>query len=382
MSDSFDTIRDNALSFVRDRFPSRDGKIHPKVTKKVRFQWPSDFQRNITRAMTIAWAPGTIKSYNTGITAYRQFCKAYRIPNSLVFPASEFIICAFVASRLHLAPSTLKNYLAGLRAWHIKENKNFPTSARIWLIVKAPRLLESPSVPKKPISVQLLHLLAQNLQANDPLDAACLACALTAFWGLCWMGELLPLSSHITSPLRWPSRSNLQPLDDGFVLSLPWTKTGKWNTQQVFLAPQLHQLNPISALSNHLKINNPGSNLPLFSFLRNNEHTPLTKPIFLAKCNTIWSQASATRFTGHSFRIGGTTHYLQSGIHPDIIKTLGRWSSDSFLRYWRNLDKIIPAEIRYTEPARDLTGRRALRLGHGHASTAGRPRRHAALPPQ
>ena len=172
MSSSFETIRGNALSFVRNQFPNRQGESPAKQAKKVRFKWPPIFQRNISKAMTIAWAPGTIKSYNTGITAYKSFCRSYRIPNSLVFPASEFIICAFVASHLHLAPNTLKNYLAGIRAWHIKENKDFPTSARIWLIVKAPRLLNSHSIPKKPITVQLLHLLAINLRSNNPLDVA------------------------------------------------------------------------------------------------------------------------------------------------------------------------------------------------------------------
>ncbi|KAK0231382.1 hypothetical protein IW262DRAFT_1262014, partial [Armillaria fumosa] len=44
--------------------------------------------------------------------------------------------------------------------------------------------------------------------------------------------------------------------------------------------------------------------------------------------------------TGHCFHIGGTTHYLVNGINPDIVKVLGRWKSDVFQRYWRNL-KIL-----------------------------------------
>jgi hypothetical protein len=44
--------------------------------------------------------------------------------------------------------------------------------------------------------------------------------------------------------------------------------------------------------------------------------------------------------TGHSFRIGGTTHLLLSGVPPDVVKTTGRWSSDAFLRYWRSTEQI------------------------------------------
>ncbi len=41
---------------------------------------------------------------------------------------------------------------------------------------------------------------------------------------------------------------------------------------------------------------------------------------------------------GHSFRIGGTTFFLIKGVNPDVVKALGRWSSDAFKKYWRNLE--------------------------------------------
>ncbi|KAG2053677.1 hypothetical protein BDR06DRAFT_840679, partial [Suillus hirtellus] len=60
--------------------------------------------------------------------------------------------------------------------------------------------------------------------------------------------------------------------------------------------------------------------------------TTLTKRKFLARCNPVWSQHGTS---GHSFRIGGTTELLLRGVPPHIVKVLGRWSSDAFLRYWR-----------------------------------------------
>jgi hypothetical protein len=52
-----------------------------------------------------------------------------------------------------------------------------------------------------------------------------------------------------------------------------------------------------------------------------------------------------SRITGHSFRIGGTTELLRRGVPPDVVKMAGRWSSDSFLRYWRKKEDILPQHV-------------------------------------
>ncbi|KAF9218783.1 hypothetical protein BS17DRAFT_642718, partial [Gyrodon lividus] len=61
----------------------------------------------------------------------------------------------------------------------------------------------------------------------------------------------------------------------------------------------------------------------------------LTQKKFLARCNSIWTSKGIPVSAGHSFRIGGTTELLLAGVPPDIVKALGRWSSDAFLCYWR-----------------------------------------------
>ncbi|KAF8573516.1 hypothetical protein K439DRAFT_1250648, partial [Ramaria rubella] len=63
----------------------------------------------------------------------------------------------------------------------------------------------------------------------------------------------------------------------------------------------------------------------------------LTCSAFLNRCNQIWTAQGYPRSTGHSFRIGGTMELLLTGVHPDVVKAMGQWSSDSFLVYWRSL---------------------------------------------
>jgi hypothetical protein len=101
----------------------------------------------------------------------------------------------------------------------------------------------------------------------------------------------------------------------------------------------------------HLSLNKIPPELPLFSF-----HSPqgircLTKRKLLARCNEIWSAAGIPTASGHSFRIGGTTELLLAGVSPSVVQSLGRWSSDAFLRYWRSLELIAPLHIENLPPS-------------------------------
>ncbi|KAF8573828.1 hypothetical protein K439DRAFT_1280376, partial [Ramaria rubella] len=39
---------------------------------------------------------------------------------------------------------------------------------------------------------------------------------------------------------------------------------------------------------------------------------------------------------------GGMMELLLASVHPDVVKAMGRWSSDSFLVYWRLLGELTP----------------------------------------
>ena len=273
--------------------------------------WPSSFLDSINNGLQRAWAPSTLKSYSTGIHSYLAFCRLHQIPTRLVFPTSEELLCAFVASKLELSPATLKNYINGLRAWHLKDNHTFPISDRVWAILRAPRPPVLVPPVKKPITLPMLDLLARHLE-QTPFDLAVRACAFTAFWGVCRLGELLPLGPP-PLPLRIPSLQNLHWRADFAELTLPWTKVSKWSPQTVYLAPQSDPLNPLPALRAHLTANNLSPDDPLFSFRQQGQLQVLTKRLFLARCNELLTLAGEPAITGHSFRIGGTTHFLLSG---------------------------------------------------------------------
>ncbi|CAC5367438.1 unnamed protein product [Mytilus coruscus] len=75
------------------------------------------------------------------------------------------------------------------------------------------------------------------------------------------------------------------------------------------------------------------------------DHTPLSRDRFISLLRDLlfrlWYKDD--KFCGHSFRIGAATSAAAAGIEDHIIQTLGRWSSDCYMRYIRTNPKTIHA---------------------------------------
>ena len=307
----------------------------------------------VTRAIQNGWADSTVKRYSGSIKQFIRFCNVEGIPDHLRFPADEFVLCAFAASSAGVhSRNTPRNRLSALKAWHVAHNLKWNGSARLRYILNGvhnlmPRGSKHP--PRPPVSAKMITQLIQRLDLNSPLDIAIAACAATAFWGQCRLGELLPSSLSILLLALFPCHSSFRRSTrnpQSRIVRLPHTKTHR-HGQDVVLVDQCDPINPITLLLRHLQVNNIPHDAHLFSYITPHGVFPLTKPLFLRRCNEIWGSLGYPRTTGHCFRIGGTTELLLAGTPPDVVKATGRWSSDSFMRYWRSLDDIAPHYIRH-----------------------------------
>jgi hypothetical protein len=321
----------------------------------------------VNRAIQGSLANSTLRRYSGTIKQFIRFCDAERVPEHLRFPADEFVLCAFAASSLgRHAGSTPRSRISALRTWHVAHNIEWKGSARLRYVLNgvhnsAPR--GSSRSPRPPINARMLSQLIENLDLTLPLDAAVAACAATAFWGQCRLGELLPPSASIIPPIPLPVRSDFKKSvqnPQSRLLRLPCTKTHR-HGQDVVLVDQQAPINPIHLLKNHIHVSSIPRDRHIFSYISADGLLSLSKPLFLQRCNAVWSSLGYPHTTGHCFRIGGTTELLVAGTHPDVVKATGRWSSESFLRYWRSLDAIAPHHIRNLHTPRlrhDLHGRR------------------------
>ena len=96
-----------------------------------------------------------------------------------------------------------QNRISALKAWHTAHNVEWKGSTQLQYVLNgvhnlAPGTSRRP--PRPPINATMLIKLVQVLDLNSPLDAAIAACATTAFWGQCRLGELLPPYPFLLPP--------------------------------------------------------------------------------------------------------------------------------------------------------------------------------------
>jgi hypothetical protein len=94
--------------------------------------------------------------------------------------------------------------------------------------------------------------------------------------------------------------------------------------------PIPHLTNPVTWLKNHFLINSPGPNDHLFAWRHPKGLQPLTKVEVTNHICDIVQRHELPNLKGHSLHSGGTLHYLLQGIPFDVVKTMGRWSGNSF----------------------------------------------------
>ena len=206
----------------------------------------------------------------------------------------------------------------------------------------------------------LLQLHSKLYHQSHSFDLCVYTLALCTFWGMMRLGEPIPKDIQSFDGSKHPSISNVS---FGFdrsnvefaTITLPWTKTTQRQGAQVILSHQRSKLDPVVFLKQLLAVHKTPTHLPLFSFINDKgSFTTLTKRDALARMNTVWGLSSPAKFTAHSFRIGGTTELLASGIDPIMVKKAGRWTSDSFELYWWNHAEYVTMHVQNAHLRRTL----------------------------
>ena len=176
------------------------------------------------------------------------------------------------------------------------------------------------------LSALRLHISASFL----PHDALMLWAACTsAFFGLLRSSEYTSqtphLHTHSTLLLRHVS---IAPDYSRASLHLPFSKTDQFGRgATVYLTSLPSTLCPVSALIHYLAVRSPTPG-PLFLF---SDGSFLTRDRLTRVLSDTFPLHSEVRT--HSFRIGGATALAAAGVPEYVIRIMGRWSSDSFLRY-------------------------------------------------
>ena len=297
---------------------------------------------SILAVMYVSWAQGTQETYGAGLLVFHIFCDTCDIPESQCCPAAPFLVIMYISScASSYSGSTLTNYVFGLQAWHILHGQPWAMDdIQIKTALDGAAKLAPPAskCPKwEPFTLTLIEKLFSQLDHADPLDASVRACLTVSFFTLACTGEFTIPSLDSFDPVTHIKRSDVRATVDHhdnhvIVFRLPHTKSSR-DGEDIYCAAQLGSICPISELGNHLSVNNPADSSHLFAYSHSGALCPLIKCAFLHQLNSIASVLGVESLKGHGIRIGGTLEYLLRGVPFDVMKSMGRWSSEAFTIY-------------------------------------------------
>ena len=186
-----------------------------------------------------------------------------------------------------------------------------------------------------PITLDLLHRFRGALDLSTPLDATFWCLFVLAFFLLFRKSNLVPDSVSKFDPSKQLTRGNIVGKHNMLLVYVTWSKTIQFKQRQLVI-PLVALLGsllcPVSAYKHMIKLTQAGPQDPAFCTVKK---VPITYPQFNQKLKKIVKGLglNPTNFSTHSFRRGGTSFAFQAGVPRDLIKVMGDWKSEAFLRY-------------------------------------------------
>ncbi|KAF6748299.1 hypothetical protein DFP72DRAFT_820456 [Ephemerocybe angulata] len=308
--------------------------------------------------MEDGWASTTRQTYAAGVAAWLAFCDSCvpPIPHAERAPAKEEMVLEFIASCVGAySGSTVRNYVFGLKAWHTLHRVAWRVSeVALAKCFKAAERAAPPSSKRTirpPVTVEMLSVALGHLNLSDPLDAAVWACITTTYWSISRLGEFTVSSIDAFTKEKDVKRSDmmLDVQERGATVTtffLPSTKSANTQGETTQWAAQDGPCDPRAAMLNHLAVNNPAPDSHLFTYrARNGLLRPLTNSACIMRVNTALAAGGLPPVKGHCFRIGGVLEWLLRGVPFEVVKVMGRWSSDAFTVYLRKRSSILAPYI-------------------------------------
>jgi hypothetical protein len=265
-------------------------------------------------------------------------------------PVSEDLLIYFVAhchEHLHIKYNTIKVYLCGIRFHYLQAGVSNPfcsgacnSLVRLQTMLKGvKRHSTTVTRPRYPITFPILCKMCDRLAAgffspntNLMLLAACSA----AFFGFLRCGEL-------TVTNTFDSAVNICVGDvtfyaDFVLLHLKTSKTDPFrHGVDIKLFQNNHRVCPFQLLQRYVSVRRNQQAMPTDPLFVTDAGQPLNRQYFIQCTRDVLLAVGLQpdMYNGHSYRIGASTSCAQMRIEDHLIKTMGRWSSDSYLRYIR-----------------------------------------------
>lgn len=304
------------------------------------------------RYQVASLAQGTSRTYSSGEKQFLNFCYQFKLHETApILPTTENILiyfAVFLAQTLN--PGTIKVYLAAVRNLHLINGFDLPLSKflRLQYILRGIKRVKGVATRLRlPITLVHLKLFFRLLHCravpahNDHMLWAAIS---LAFFGFLRIGEMTCYKKFDPSIHLCPTDITFHPCSNEttryMCLTIKASKTDPFRSAvKITIGANDSELCPVLAMKNYLsrRVNSSG---PLFQY---SNGTALSRTQFTNELRSLLALGGYTssNFSGHSFRIGAATTAASQNLPHWLIQTLGRWSSDCYLRYIRTPVHIL-----------------------------------------
>ena len=281
-------------------------------------------------------APSTRRVYLSAQRRYIDFCRRDGRLNSdgSFAPADEETLMRFASLLADtLTHASIKVYLSAVRSLHIDHGLSDPfvNCLRLQRLLRGIKRVQGPVSPRRlPITLDHLRAIQHGLDFSRRDHVMLWAACCLGFFGFLRAGEFTVNSAfqpsiHMTvADLQADSLVN----PTCFKVHIKCSKTDPFRMGcDIYVGRGEGPVCPIRALGNFLALRG-SSEGPLFTL---SGGRPLTRQQLSSTVQCILHSASYTgSYSGHSFLIGAATTAAAQGVPDHLIKTLGRWSSDTY----------------------------------------------------
>ena len=313
----------------------------------------------LTRGLTTLWNAAisnrTRLTYSVGFNCFIKFLIMYQLivsPITCMPFVDEIRLMFFVSycfTTLQLKHGTVKTYLAGIKYQYMAggvhtlfDESGYGSLNRLQTILRGYKKLQMPSpIIRLPIVYSMLHDMVHALQSGifGPFaDLVIETMCTVAFFGFLRVSEFTCTGCFNSDINLCIKDITVCENDKAVYIILKVSKTDPFRQGVVIsLFASQQMVCPYRAISKLLMVRKRCGATPLDPIFVDSDGKCFNRPLFLSKIRTVLTRIGVDDklYNTHSFRIGAATTAGSVRMEPHLIKTLGRWNSDCYIRYIR-----------------------------------------------
>ena len=295
-------------------------------------------QQGAKKSRAAAFAPGTFDNFFTQWVIFLEYCIYFKL---VALPASGEVLTGFVqfmSTRLR-AHQSLQGYLSGVKKLHLflkQSIKGFKDSMLELTMKGLQRTNKHITKRAHAMSPAILERIHSQLNMDKPEDAVFWCACIIAFFLMFRKSNLVPDTKYGFNPDKQLKRSDLVYTGHNVIAGIRWAKNQQFSRDlMTFPLPILQSsvICPWRAIKNVFRLIPAPPDAHLFQLPGG---ASLTYRMFQTKLRLVLREAGVEfpgDYSSHSFRRGGTTFAFLCGVPAEMIKTLGNWRSDAYLKY-------------------------------------------------